>query len=273
MNGLRGEYSTQGLNILTQAPMKIVEETRTRLQLKHRPLRYWFSGWCFLILCLSFLIFCLVSDSASLSLSCIRPSSNQINCELKRFNLLGSMEKLKIFDLQEAYILTRTSRKGSNIYQVIIVTPFGDFGLLWHIDYQEDEEVVLKINNFINSRQTSLLVQQNQRNYLFFLTLFILIMMAVAAYFATLPVTTCTFYKSLQKVFIERRSWCGNEIIEHPLESILRFDIQEKQYKYSKLYRAVIVMKSYQEIPINPQYSDEKSIKYVICRIHSFLGF
>ncbi|MEH2235654.1 hypothetical protein [Nostoc sp.] len=253
--------------------MKIVEETRTRLQLKHRPLRYWFSGWCIFTICLSFLIYCLVFDSASVSLSCTRPSPNQINCELKRFNLLGSMEKLKMFDLQEAYILTKTGSKGSKTYQVMIVTPFGDFALLSHVSYQKNEEVAFQISDFINSGQTSLLVQQNQRNYLFLLNLFTLIIMAIAAFFATSPVTTCTFYKSINKVFIERKSLRGNQVIEHPLENILRFDIQEKQYKYSKLYRAVIVLKSWHEIPINPQYTDEKSIKYAVSRIHLFLKY
>ncbi|MDZ8222882.1 hypothetical protein [Nostoc sp. ChiVER01] len=253
--------------------MKIVEETRTRLQLKHRPLRYWFNGWCFFIFGLSFLIYCLVFNSASIHLTCDRLSSNQINCDLKRFNLLGSMEKLKMFDPQEAYILTKTSSKGGKSYQVIIVTPFGDFDLLSNISYQENEEVVLKINNFINSGQTSLLVQQNQRNYLFFFSLFILIMMAIAAYFGTSPVTTCTFYKSIDKVFIERKSLRGKQIIEHPLENILRFDIQEQQYKYSKLYRAVIVLKFGEVIPINPQYTDEKNVRYAVSRILSFLKF
>lgn len=253
--------------------MKIVEETRTKLQLKHRPLSYWFSGWCIFAVCLSFLIYCLVFDSASVSLSCTRPSPNQINCELKRFNLLGSMEKLKMFDPQEAYILTKTGSKGSKTYQVMIVTPFRDFSLLSHASYQENEQIIFKINDFINSGQTSLLVQQNQRNYLFFLSLFILIIMAIAAFFATSPVTNCTFYKSINKVFIEHKSFRVNEVIEHPLENILRFDIQEKQYKYSKLYRAVIVLKSFKEIPINPQYTDEKSIRYAVSRIHSFLKF
>ncbi|MEH1934737.1 MAG: hypothetical protein V7L14_13800 [Nostoc sp.] len=182
-----------------------------------------------------------------------------------------------MFDLQEAYILTKTGSKGSKTYQVMIVTPFGDFALLSHVSYQENQEIAFKINDFINSGQTSLLVQQNQRNYLFFLSLFILIIMVMptavnyAAFFATSPVTICTFYKSLDKVFIERKSLRGNQVIEHPLENILRFDIQEKQYKYSKLYRAVIVLKSFQEIPINPQYTDEKSIRYAVSRIHLFL--
>ncbi|WP_265273798.1 hypothetical protein [Nostoc sp. KVJ3] len=253
--------------------MKIVEETRTRLQLKHRPIGYWVSGWCTFIVCLSFLIYCLVFDSASVRLNCIRPSSNQINCELKRFNLLGSMEKLKIFDPQEAYILTKTTSKGGKTYQVIIVTPFQEFPLLSHISYEENQEFILKTNNFINSAQTSLFIQQNQQNYLFFLSLFILIIMAIAAFFGTSPVTICTFYKSIDKVLIERKSLRDNQVIEYPLENILRFDIQEKQYKSSKLYRAVIVLKSFKEIPINPQYTDERSIRYVVSRIHSFLRF
>ena len=85
------------------------------------------------------------------------------------------------------------------------------------------------------------------------------------------PVTTCTFYKSINKVFIERKSLRGNQVIEHPLENILRFDIQEKQFRYSKLYRAVIVLKFFKEIPINPQYTDERSIRYAVSRIQSFL--
>ncbi|MEH2394621.1 MAG: hypothetical protein V7K21_24195 [Nostoc sp.] len=183
------------------------------------------------------------------------------------------MEKLKMFDLQEAYILTKTGSKGSKTYQVMIVTPFGDFALLSHVSYQENQEVVFEINDFISSEQTSLLVQQNQRNYLFLLNLFTLIIMVIAAFFATSPVTTCTFYKSIDKVFIERKSLRVNLVIEHPLKYILRFDIQEKQYKYSKLYRAVILLKSFKEIPINPQYTDERSIRYAVSRIHSFLRY
>lgn len=261
---LRVKYSQQ-------TPMKIVDETLTRLQLKHRPLRYWFSGWCIFTLCLSFLIYCLVFDSASIKLSCDRVSPNQVNCELRRFSLLGGMDKLRIFDPQEAYILTKTGRKRSKTYQVLISTPFADFTLLSRHSYKENHEIAFKINNFINSNQTSLLVQQNQRDYLFLLSLFILILMAIAAFFGTSPVTTCTFYKSLNKVFIERKSLRGNQIIEYPLESILCFDIEERRYKYSQLYRAVIVLKSDKKIPINPQYTNENSVRYAVSRIHSFL--
>lgn len=170
--------------------MKIVEETRTRLQLKHRPLRDWFTGWCIFTVCFGFLIYCLFFEYASVKLTCNRLSSNQINCELRRFTLLGSMDKLKMFDPQEAYILTKTHSKGGKNYQVIIVTPFRDFALLSHVRYQDNQEITFKINDFINSEQTSLLVQQNQRYYLLLLILFIFIMIAIAAFFCHI---TCNY--------------------------------------------------------------------------------
>ncbi|BAY76429.1 hypothetical protein NIES25_28780 [Nostoc linckia NIES-25] len=186
--------------------------------------------------------------------------------------MLGGKQNLKIFDPQEAYILIKRASK-NNTSEVIITTPFGDFTLLSQLTYQENQQVAWKINNFINSNQSSLLLQQNQRDYLFVLSLFILIGMAIAAFFGTSPVTYCTFYKSLNKVLIERKGLRGNHIIEYPLESILYFDIQERQYKYSKLYRAVIVLKTYKKIPINPQYTDENNVRYVVYRIQSFLRY
>ncbi len=251
--------------------MKIVEETRTRLRLKHRPIAKWLSGVCIFAVCLSFLIYCLFFDAASVSLKCDRPSSSQVNCELRRFNLLGSVEKLKIFNPQEAYIITRSGSKGGKTYQVVIVTPFGEYALLSRLSYQVNQEVAFQINNFIDSQRSSFSVQQNQRHYVFILTLLMVIMMAVGTFLATSPVSNCTFYKSLNKVLIERKGLRSQIIIEHPLEKILRIDLQEKQFKHSKLYRAEIVMEFGKNIPINPEYSDENSIRHAVYRINSFL--
>jgi hypothetical protein len=252
--------------------MNIVEETRTRLHIKHLPLRHWFSGWPIVIGSLCFLIYCIFFESASASLTCKRTPSNEINCELRRYNLLGSMKKQKIFDPQEAYVKTHTGSRGGKTYQIIILTPFGDYRLLSHLSYQNNHEVAAKINNFIINGETYLLVHQNQRQYVFFFSLIMLVAMGIGAFLATTPVSHCTFYKSLNKVLIERKGWRSHEIIEYPLESILRFDIQDKQFKYSKLYRAVIVLQLYKEIPINPEYTELKSVEYALSRIRYFLN-
>jgi energy-converting hydrogenase Eha subunit C len=253
--------------------MKIVEETRTRLQLKHRPINKWFSGACIVIGCLGFLIYCIFFEFASARLTCHRPAPNQLNCELRRSNLLGITEKLRIFDLQEAYVKINRGSKGSKNYQVIIVTPLRDYQLISNLSYRENQQVAQEINYFVLSENRSLSVQQNQRNFLFFLNLFILIIMAIGAFLATSPVSKCTFYKSLNQVCIERKGWRGQTIIEEPLETILRFDIQAKQFKYAKLYRAVIVLQSDKEIPINSEYTNEQSIRYAVSRINSFLNY
>ncbi|AHJ28298.1 hypothetical protein PN465_14145 [Nodularia spumigena CS-584] len=100
-----------------------------------------------------------------------------------------------------------------------------------------------------------------------------LIEIAIGAVALTTPVSNCIFYKSLNQVFIERKSLRVQQIIEEPLKNILRVDIQDKQFKYGKRYRAVIVLQSCDEIPINPEYTDEKSVRYAVFRINSFLGY
>lgn len=260
--------------------MKIVEETRTRLRLQHRPVNKWLSGACLFIGCWGFLIYCIFFEFASARLTCDRgarvlgdrPLSDQLNCELRRSSLLGRKERLRIFDIQEAYVQTTRHSKGGRSYDAIIVTPLGNRQLISNLSYQENQQVVQQINNFIYSEQQSLFVSKNQFGFLFFVILFTLVVMAIGAFLATAPVSNCTFYKSMNKVFIERKCLRGQKIIEEPIEKILRVDIRDKQFKYSKRYRAMIVLQSYEEIPINPEYTDEKSVRYAVSRINSFLN-
>lgn len=254
--------------------MKIVEETPTRLVIQQKPIAKWLSGGCVFIAGLSLLIYCIFFNFASVSLTCTRTSPNKINCELKRFSLLGKLgriDKLKIFDLQQAQIITKSGSKGGKSYQVVITTPFGEFALLPYASYQANQNAAAEINNFIYSDKTSLFLRQNQREYLFYFSLCMLILMAFGASLLSSPVSTCTFYKSLNQVFIERKGLLGEKIIKYSLLSILNFEIQEEQFKYKKLYRAVILLKFGQDIPINLEYTDENTVQYTVLRIRQFL--
>jgi hypothetical protein len=260
--------------------MKIVEETRTRLRLQHRPVNKWLSGMCLFIGCWGFLIYCIFFEFASARLTCDRgarvlgdrPLSDQLNCELRRSSLLGRKERLRIFDIQEAYVRTTRSSKGGSSYVVIIATPLGNRQLMSNLSYQKNQQVVQQINNFLYSEQQSLSIRLNQFSVLYFFIICTLVVMVINGFIATSPVSNCTFYKSMNKLLIERKGLRGQQIIEEPLEKILRVDIRNKKFKYSQLYRAVIVLQSYEEIPINPEYTDEKSVRYAISRINSFLN-
>ncbi|MEA5550668.1 hypothetical protein VB713_06705 [Anabaena cylindrica UHCC 0172] len=252
--------------------MKIIEETHTRLVVKHQPIINWLWGSVLFIGGLSFWIYFIFFDFASLHLTCTRSSPPEINCELKRFTLLGRMQKLKLFDPQQAYVQTIIGSKGSKSYKTIVVSRFGDFSLLPNISYQENEQFIIKVNSFINSGESFLIVTQNRRIYLFYISLLAFVFSGFGAFLATSPFSICTFYKSINKVFIERKGLRGNKIIEYPLEEIVRFYIQDKKVKYSRVYRAVIYLKDGKEIPIHLEYTDEQSVKYAVMRIRQFLN-
>ncbi|MBD2385151.1 hypothetical protein [Cylindrospermum sp. FACHB-282] len=252
--------------------MKIVEETHTRLVIQQKPISNWITGGLIFTAGLSFLIYCILFDFASARLTCTRSLPKEINCELKRFSLLGKKDQLKIFDPQQAQIITTRGSRGGETHQVVVTSSFGYIVLLPHASYQANQSAASEINNFINSEQTSLLVLQNQREYLSYLSLLFLFVIAIGAFLCTSPVSTCTFYKSLNQVFIERKGLRGEAIIKYSLLSILDFEIQDKQFKYKKLYRAVILLKFGTEIPINVEYTDENSVRYVVLRIRQFLS-
>ncbi|MEA5514788.1 hypothetical protein [Nodularia sp. UHCC 0506] len=252
--------------------MKIVEETRTRLRVQHRPFRVWFFGGSFFIGCLGFLIYFLFFEFVTVRLTCQRPLPNQINCDLRQSSLLGRKQRLRIFDIQSAYVKAISSSR-SKSYRVVIVTPVGERELISSQNYGRNQQDVRQINTFINSGQMSLFLGQNQHQLLFVKNVTMLIGIAIGAVALTTPMTNCIFYKSLNQVFIERKSLRIQQTIEEPLENILRVDIRDKQFKNGKLYRAVIVLKSFDEIPINPEYTDEKSVRYAVFRINSFLGY
>jgi hypothetical protein len=252
--------------------MKVVEETHTKLVIQHRPIVNWLWGSVLFIGGLSFWIYFIFFYFASLRLTCTRTSPPEINCELKQFTLLGRIEKVKIFDPQQAYIKTKIGSKGSKSYQTIVVSKFGEFPLLSDLSYQENEKSISKVNSFINSGESFLMVTQNRRISLLYMSLLAFVLSGVGAFLATSPLSICTFYNSINKVLIERKGLRGNKTIEYPLEEIVRLYIQDKKVKNSKVYQAVISLKDGKEIPINPQYTDEQSVKYVVIKIRQFLN-
>ena len=252
--------------------MEVIEETRTRLKIQHRPFEVWFAGGFLFIGFFLALIYCLFFEFATASLRCQRLSPQEINCDLRRSSLLGRKERWRIFDISSVYVKTTRSRR-SRSYRVIIDTSLGNRYLVSNQTYQDNQRVAQEINNFLRSSQGSVLVEQNQRNFLFFVNTFTLIFLGYGIFLVTKPVSNCTFYKSLNQLFIEHKSLRLHKIIEEPLENILRVDIRDKQFKNRKLYRAVIVLKSYQEIPINSEYTDEISVRDTVARINCFLGY
>jgi hypothetical protein len=253
--------------------MKIIEETSTRLVIKHQPIKEWLIGGCFFSVSLMILITTLFNEPISVRLTCTRSVSTQTNCELQQFYSLGSKKTLKIVNPQEAVISASSSSKGGTTYQIVIVAQLGEFELVSHNSYEENLATASQINKFISSEQSLLLIQQNQRNYLVFTTLFMLIFVISGAFMATTPITNCVFYKSLNQVVIERKGLHTNKIIEYPLDKIHRVHVDMQSSKGQKIYGAVIIFKSLEQVPINREYvANGNNIFYLVDRINNFIG-
>jgi hypothetical protein len=252
--------------------MKIVEETHSRLKIQHRPVYEWCLGGFLFILFFGLLIYSLCFEYAAASLSCQRISPSQINCDLRRSSLLGRGERLRIFDISNAYVKSSRSRR-SSYHRVIIQTPVGNRSMISNQSRQDNQRVADEINRFVFSHQPSLLVEQNQRNYLFFRNIFFLGVIIHSYFLITEPISNCSFYKSINKLYIERQGLRGKKVIEEPLDNILCVEIREKQVKRGPLYQAVIILKSEAEIPINTEYRDETTVYNVVFIINDFLGY
>jgi hypothetical protein len=254
--------------------LKIVEETRTRLVIKHHPLTMWFNGGMLVALGCGFLIHNIIFESASLRFSCTRNIiNNQMNCELRTATSVGIVKKVKLFDIHQAYVQTIRGSKGGNSYKVIIVNDLGEHSLLRYLGYEENQRAATKINHFITSGETYLSLEQNQRRYLFLFNSFIFIFLLFAIYMATTPLTICTFYKSLNKVIIERKGLRSRENIEYPLEQVFYIEIQEKRVKWQKQYRPAIIFKTSETIPISLEYSyNYNNVSDAVDRIKLFLN-
>jgi len=249
--------------------MKVVEETQTRLVIKHRPIVNWILGIALFTIALFNLIPAICFDFNYLSLTCTRSLLPEINCELKKFTFMGSMEEMTIFAPEKAYIQPETRNKNS---QVIIVNKLRKFPLFPDISYKEDEIFIDKFNSFINSRERFLSLNQNNREYYIFSSVWTLIVLVTGIFLATTPATTCTFDKNINKVLIQSKKLRINKVVEYPLEEIIHFYVKDKRYRNSTISQAVISIKDAKEIPINPQYTDKRSVENAVARIRHFLN-
>jgi hypothetical protein len=253
--------------------MRIVAQTSSKLAMKHLPIAHWWQGGLLLTLGFVGIIYGIFYTPVSASLKCDRPSPSQINCELRRFYVLRNMEKLRIFDPQQANVITTTGSKGYKKHKVVIVGAIKEFEFLpSSSSYRNNQQVASQINNFIYSQQQSLFLSQHQWYDYSFFVFMIIALVGFGIFLVTTPIVDCTFYKSLNQVIIERKGLRTRQIIEYPLVNISRIDIQEKRVRYGKVYRPVLILISLEQVPIHKDYTNEKNSQNSIYSIRSFLA-
>lgn len=85
-------------------------------------------------------------------------------------------------------------------------------------------------------------------------------------------IDTCTFYKSLQKVVLERKRLFETQIIEYPLHTISQVAVREYPGRWGRrFYRAVLVLRSAAEVPIHQDQVSDRQIHHIVEEANRFL--
>ena len=100
---------------------------------------------------------------------------------------------------------------------------------------------------------------------------FVALAIAVGA-FLRASIDTCTFYKSLQKVVLERKRLFGTQIIEYPLHTVSQVAVREYPGRWGRrFYRAVLVLRSAAEVPIHGDQVGDYQIHHIVEEVNRFL--
>jgi hypothetical protein len=265
--------------LYSEGSMKVLEQTPQRLKLQHFPWSSWGAGSLAVLFSMGSVVYLLGFRAASASLRCQRPIAVPIvSCELTEFTVLGIARSHKLYDLQSATLIRRyvqRRRSTTTEYHVELQTGLKQVALLKDSDINHSalQADVDRINQFISdSTQTSLLVRQSGRLKALLFGLFSLLVFGFGLSFLSVPATTCTFYRRLNKVVLEAQHWYGQgRSSEHPLSMIATVEIEEKRVKNGKAYRTVLVLTSNQRIPLTHESISEKNARETSDYIQKFL--
>jgi hypothetical protein len=256
--------------------MKVSEQTPHRLKLQHVPLMQWLSGGILICFCLGSLFYLVTLKPVSVSLRCQRSLPSQTSCELRQHTLIGNMYTRKIYDLQSASVIERSGRKGRRYYHIELFNGIDRIPFLKDSDHNSTNQyaTVDRINQFIQAgrtTQSTLQLRQSGRTNAILSGMLGLVGLGFGTSMTLAPATTCTFYKRLNKVVIQRNRWHGEaQTIERPLNQVLTVDIEEKRNKYNNGYRPVLVLVS-ERIPLTQDFTQEKPVRKAIFSIQAFL--
>ncbi|MGI0484544.1 hypothetical protein ACN4EK_03845 [Pantanalinema rosaneae CENA516] len=257
--------------------MKVIEQTTTRLTLQHRPVPLWITGVLLAIGSVGLLVYLIGFQPVSLSFTCKRLAPTQTSCELKHATWIGRTSSQKLYNPQGATLIRRSGGRGGPTYYVAISTEMAQVSLLANPDrgYPGQQQTIQQINQFVsNPGQSTLAIHQTNRTSTNLLSLMGVTGLIGGILTVSLnPMVTCTFYKSLKKVVLERKNWFGvRSITERPLDTILAIELETKQVKKQKLYRAVLFLSSAERLPINQDYTNAHTVRVAVDRIEEFLG-
>lgn len=255
--------------------MKVLEQTSSRLKLQHNPVQSWSSAALLTTLSLAGFVYCLGIAKVSAHLQCRHAPPASTICELQQFTALGRMQTHKLYDLQGAEVIRESGGKGGPRYRVEVFNGEESVTLLHdsQANYQAQTAVAEQINQFVGDhQQETLSIDQSAQFTTTIFTLFSLFSLVTGIILSLTPAITCTFYKRMNQVVLERQRWHQQlPAIECALHEISRIDLDEKRVKHGRVYRVVLILHSGKRIPLTQDFTNEKTAEHIAWIISQFL--
>jgi hypothetical protein len=240
--------------------MKITQHTPTQLTLRHTPIALWLIGSIFTIIG----VITLILFSKASTFTCERVQPNQGNCELIHAHFVISKTLIiSLHELKNAEIVMTRNRQIDSFfllkphYRVTLLTsnqriPLSIYG---STKREKQDIIAAKINAFLkNAEATSLLIKQDNRWLIYFISGLLIII----GLFAELSkILTITFDKTQESLKIERHGLLGTQCIEHSLQEIKKVKLNTSFAFNSRtvFYQVVLLLKSGEGIPLTPSSS------------------
>ena len=219
--------------------MRILEQSHNRLVLRHRPIGSWVTGGSLAALGFGTIVF-----SAQLPIATIlhrdHIQPDFVLCHLTSSTWIGLQRQRTITDVRSVEIAERRVKGGTQPY-LFLATPTES------VEISNSQNQVVSVDDtqaFLSYPQIpTLTLHYQQSTPVSILVLLPFIHLGIAVYLLMMPLVTCTFYRSIHIVVIERHRCGRTYTLEYSLHSIYQVQVEEVRQKNGKEYQIVLWLK------------------------------
>lgn len=246
--------------------MKVLESTKTRLTLHHKPFRSWLWGACLIALGAGTGILLAGFTPVATTLNCSQGQPKQVNCQMSEFTALGMSTRRSLSNVQNASVAVGRRSKGGQYYYITLTHD----GIEEAIPNSENrQETAEQINTFIQAPSRSpLFINYSQRFQISFQILMTGLFLGYGIYLAQCPIITCTFYKRMHQMVVVQKRLGVTSVLTYSLDQITRTDLQEHRDRYGRQYRIVFSLSTGKKLPLTQDYArnhnDQASLLHLI---------
>lgn len=248
--------------------MKILEHTPTRLAIQHKPIGAWILGIVMGGMGFAFIVGALGWHPVVTQLRCDRRPNNFVVCQQQRSTVLGIKSQQTVVDVQSAQVLERRNRNSRSYYIAIANT----FEQVEVTNSRNNTATISQIQAFLNNTESTLRIRYSRFDEAYPLLFAGIVFSLAGVWFLTLSITTCTFYKSLQKIVIQQTGLLGKREVEYLFPAFQYAAIEEEKTKNGKVYRLVLWFKDSRKVPLTrDKIANRRSVETVLTEIQAFL--